>query len=86
MSRFMDYREAAKRVSGEYFRISPRTIDQWPDLKGRILNRKVWVTPKRSTQRLSAASVTPRGAVPPLWSPPSDHPQRPNDRCAIGVA
>ena len=46
MSRFMDYREAAKRVSEKYFRISPRTIDQWPDLKGRILNRKVWVTPE----------------------------------------
>jgi hypothetical protein len=44
MSRFLDYREAAERVSEKYFRISPRTIDTWPDLRGRIINRKVWLT------------------------------------------
>jgi hypothetical protein len=42
--KFMDKKGAAKRITDSRFDVSPRTIETWPDLKGRVINGRTWYT------------------------------------------
>jgi hypothetical protein len=41
MARFQDTKQAAHRIQEKYgVPISPRTLESWDDLRGRVINRK----------------------------------------------
>jgi hypothetical protein len=44
MAKLLNSREAAELISINYFTVSHRTLDVWPDLPGRIINRQKWFT------------------------------------------
>jgi hypothetical protein len=66
MTKMLDNKQAADFISGEYFEISHRTLDSWPDLPGRVLNRKKWHTKaelEAAVRRRIAAAEQRRAAL-----------------------
>jgi hypothetical protein len=48
--RFLDKKGAAKRITDTRFPVSHRTLEAWPDLRGRVVNGRKYFTPEEVDQ------------------------------------
>ena len=76
-TKFLSTRQAAAHISEHYFTVAARTLDAWPDLPGRVVNSKKWLTlsevDEAAQRRIEAAEArrAARGRATRAVAPPT---------------